>query len=51
MIRLSLSVSTDDGQIVAKAAEQFARTAAGLALDGVDCMLMVGPDFTEEEDE
>ncbi|QDH93152.1 hypothetical protein QDA02_gp13 [Microbacterium phage Margaery] len=46
--RLTLSVSTSAPNIVARTAEQFARAAAGLALDGVETMLMAGPD---EEDE
>ena len=48
MIRVALSVNTADPEIVARVAEQFARTAAGLALEGVDTFLMVGP---ADEDE
>lgn len=48
--RLSLSVTSDDPQTIARATEHFARTLAGLALDGMDCVLFAGPDV-EEEDE
>jgi len=43
-VRLSLSVTTTDPEIIARTADHFARTAAGLALEGVDTFLMIGPD-------
>jgi hypothetical protein len=46
--RVSLHVVTDDPETVAKAADIIARTAAGLALDGVRCYSYAGP---EDEDE
>jgi hypothetical protein len=46
--RITLSVSTTDPNIAARAAEHFARAAIGLALDGVQTMLMAGPDTDEE---
>ena len=49
-IRIGLTVVTDDPQLVAKVTEQMARTAAGLALEGVDAMVMVGPDDFGEDD-
>lgn len=49
-IRVGLSVTTDDAAIVARVAEQFARTAAGLALEGVDAMVMIGPEYEVDDD-
>lgn len=43
-IRIGLSVVTSDQDLVARVTEQMARTAAGLALEGVDAMVMVGPE-------
>ena len=48
-LRIGLSVSTDDPEMVARVAEQLARTAAGLALEGVDTMVMIGPDVEFED--
>lgn len=45
--RLSLSVTSDDPEVIARATEHFARTATGLALDGMDCIFFAGP--CEEE--
>ena len=47
-IRVSLSVTTDNPEFVARAAETFGRTAAGLGLDGMEAFLMIGPDEDEE---
>lgn len=49
--RLSLSVDSDDPQVIARATEHVARTITGLALDGVNCILFAGPDEETEEDE
>lgn len=49
-VRVSLSVTTEDQQLLARVAEQFARTAAGLALDGVQCFVVVGRDELEDGD-
>lgn len=49
--RLSLSVTSDDPDVIARATEHFARTVTGLALDGMDCILFAGPDDETEEDE
>lgn len=51
MTRLSLSVTSDDPETIARATEHFARTVSGLALDGLDCILFAGPDPTDEEEE
>lgn len=48
-IRLSLSVTTADQEVVARSIEHFARTAAGLALEGTEAFIMVGPDDGEDE--
>lgn len=45
--RLSLSVSSTDPNVIARATEHFARTITGLALDGVDCILFAGPEPEE----
>ena len=45
---ITLMVTTTDAEIASRAAEHFARVAAGLALDGVSATLMFGP--TPEED-
>lgn len=46
--RITLSVTTEDPNLVARTAEHFARAAAGLALDGLNAVIMAGPD-TEDE--
>lgn len=43
-IRLSLAVTTGDPELIARTAEHFARAAAGLALEGVESFIMIGPD-------
>lgn len=50
-IRITLSVTTDQPHLVASAAEHFARTAAGLALEGVSTHLMIDRDEDLEGDE
>lgn len=47
--RLTLTVTTEDQNAVARATEHFARTAAGLALDGVEAVIMIGPDEDETD--
>lgn len=47
-IRASLSVTSEDPETIARAVESMTRTATGLALDGVDTIVIVGP---EDEDE
>lgn len=49
-VRISLSVSSDDHNVVARATEHLARTACGLALDGMDCILFAGPEPEEESE-
>jgi hypothetical protein len=46
-MRINLSVTTDDQEVVARATEHFARAASGLAMDGVEGILMFGPDDDE----
>jgi hypothetical protein len=45
--RITLMMTTTDPEQVARSTEHFARAAAGLALEGVEITLMIGPD--EEE--
>lgn len=45
--RVSLSVVSDDPQQVARAVEHFSRTAIGLALDGMDAVIVAGPEDDE----
>jgi len=47
-IEFNLSVVTDDPQVVARTTEHFARMMSGLALDGVECALTIGPEFDIE---
>lgn len=47
--RLTLTVTTEDPNVVARTTEHFARTASGLALDGVETAIMIGPDSESEE--
>lgn len=46
--RVTLSVTTDDLSIIARTAERFAATLAGLSAEGVRGMLMIGPEDDEE---
>ena len=43
-VRVELWVVSADDEVIARAAEMFGRTAAGLAMDGADCTVMVRPD-------
>lgn len=43
-MRISLSVTSDDLDLIARVAAQFAATASGLAAEGVECFTMTGPD-------
>jgi hypothetical protein len=45
--RVSLSITSSDPQLIARAVEHFARAAAGLALDGGQAFMMAGPDEDE----
>lgn len=47
-IRASLSVTSTDPETIARAVETMTRTATGLALEGVDTIVVIGP---EEDDE
>lgn len=48
--RISLHVTTDNPETVARVAEYMARTMAGLGLDGVECMLSIGPEWSFDEE-
>lgn len=43
-IRISLSVTTDDLDLLARVAERFAATASGLSAEGAECFIIYGPD-------
>lgn len=47
-IRASLSVTTEDAAQLTEVAEQFARTAAGLALSGVEAFVAIYPDRDDD---
>lgn len=49
--RLSLSVTSESPEVIARTVEHFARAITGLALEGVDCFLMAGPAEDDEEEE
>ncbi len=46
--RLSVSVTTDDPEILTRAIETLSRAVTGLAMEGVETFTMCGPD--EEDD-
>lgn len=46
--RITLMVTSDDLSLVARVAERFAATLAGLSAEGVRGMLMIGPDDSED---
>lgn len=46
--RISLSVTSDNAEVIARATEHLSRTMSGLALDGMDCIMFAGPE--EDED-
>lgn len=48
-IRVSLSVTSADPETITRAVESMTRTACGLALEGVDTIVIVGPEEDEEE--
>ena len=53
-IRIGLSVTSSDPLVVARVSEQFARAAAGLAMDGEQCIVSIGPEFSfamDDQDE
>lgn len=50
-VRLSMSVTSDDPEVIARATEHFARTVTGLAMDGMDCILFAGPNVDNPDDE
>lgn len=47
LVRASLSVTTADPAQLTEVAEQFARTAAGLALTGVEAFVSFYPEHDE----
>jgi hypothetical protein len=46
-IRVSMSTTSNDPQVVARAMEAMSRAATGLALEGVDVWLSARPDEDE----
>ncbi len=50
-VEVSLFVTSDNPEVVARAAELFGRAAAGLAMDGAEVMLIIGEDYDEAEAE
>jgi hypothetical protein len=47
--RISLSVTSEDAETIVRATDHMARTASGLALDGMNCIVFVGPEDDEDE--
>lgn len=43
-LRVSLSMTSTDPELVARATEHLARAATGMAMDGMTAMLFVGPE-------
>jgi len=51
LIRLTLLVSVEDGATAMRIAEQMARTATGLAFDGIDVSFFTGPEDVDEPED
>lgn len=47
--RLSVSVTTEDPEILTRAIETFSRAVTGLAMEGVETFTMCGPDSEEDD--
>ena len=50
-VRVGISMTTRDPHIVTRVSEQLGRIAAGYAMEGIECMLTIGPEFSFEEQE
>jgi hypothetical protein len=50
-IRINLSVTSEDQEVIARTTEHFVRAASGLALDGTEAFIMIGPDTEDEQSE
>lgn len=48
--RLSVSVTTDDPEILTRAIETLARAVTGMAMEGIDTFMMCGPDRDDDDD-
>lgn len=48
-LRVNLSVTTEDLNLAARVAERFAATAVGVADDGAEAFVMIGPDDEDGE--
>lgn len=47
--RLTLGVTTEDPEILTRATETLSRALAGLAMEGVDCSLMIYEDSIDPD--
>lgn len=50
-LRVSASITSDDQELVTRAAEAFHRAAIGLALEGCEVFVTIGPDDVDENAE
>lgn len=50
-LTVTLSIDVDDPLVMAKVSESFARTLAGLAMEGIFGMLYIDESFTAEDDD
>lgn len=50
MTRISLSVTTDNEEIMTRAIEAFVRVGAGLAMEGIGFIVFCGEEEEVEED-
>lgn len=49
-LRVSVSIISTSPDIIARAAETLTRAATGLALEGVEVMLIIDADISEDAD-
>lgn len=50
VLRATLSVTSDDPETITWAVESMTRTATGIALEGVEAVVVIAPDDEDEDD-
>lgn len=48
-LRVNVSVTSDDQQIIARTVEALSRILPGLAMDGAEPFLMISPDVDDDD--
>ncbi len=51
MLRVNASVTSTDQQVITRAVESLSRAACGLALEGAEVYIIVGPDIDEDDED